>query len=109
MQKAIQLLKSKDFLEMGHWEHFGSSLPGVYYAWRHGSNDEMEYVSLVSYEGKFVEAVYEKYLVSKNTRVPKSKDFKAKDEVHSDFQKRGFLPVEVALCHGFKQLEEFLK
>ena len=58
---------------------------------------DFRYLSLVSYEGRFVEAVYHVYLATRNTRMPKGRDVTKEGDRYSDFQKRGFKSVFSAL------------
>jgi hypothetical protein len=97
--------------------HFGEKgkenvLPHVYYASRQGEQDGLplfEYVSLVYYDGKFCEAVYESYIAKKNSRAPSGRDEKPKGEKYSKFEKSGQKAIFSMLYRNWKELGNKLK
>lgn len=101
--EMIQKLESCGFIPHDHKDHFGCVIPYVYYGYRKVGS-EHEYVSLVSYENRFVEAVYERYLNKKNTRSV-GRDHKKKEDKYSEFQKRGFSPVTTLLSRDWETLK----
>lgn len=101
VNRICHIFLTAGFKPEDHIPHFGSVLSGVNYLRR-----DFTYVSIVSYEGEFCEAVYEVYFASKNTRAPKGRDTKGKDVKYSDFQLRGFVPVEM---HLLRTEEEIMK
>jgi hypothetical protein len=64
-------------------------------------NKGFHYVSLTSYEGRFVEGVYEVYLTVKNTR---AKGNPKREEA----EKRGFLPKSATIFRSLHELEKLL-
>jgi hypothetical protein len=101
VEEIIKYLASLGFAELTHKEHFGENIPYVYYCGRGN-----EYISLTSYEGRFVEGCYELYLAPKNTRRPKGRDTKRDKEEYTEWQKKGFLPIKTTLP---KSLDDFYK
>jgi hypothetical protein len=101
MKEYVQLLTEQGFAPHPHHEHFGvkvgQELPGVYYAHRCRLGVH-EYVSLVSYEGKFCEAVYEAFAAKKNTYQPKG------NVKSAELAKRGFLAVLTGLPRNLPDL-----
>ncbi len=101
MKEFVQLLSEQGFAPHSHAEHFGvkqgQELPGVYYAHRCRLGVH-EYVSLVSYEGKFCEAVYEAFAAKKNTYQPKG------NVKLAELAKRGFLAVLTGLPRSLVDL-----
>lgn len=101
MKHFLDLLNANGFLPADQMKHFGSVLPGVYYAYK-VRGGIYEYVSLVSYEGRFCEAVYELYMAEKNT-------FRAKGTPKpSELAKRGFLQLVAALPRTMADLTKYV-
>jgi hypothetical protein len=94
------------FTPHSHKEHFGCEIPYVDYLYKKG--EKHVYVSLSNYDGKFVEAVYEEYLAPKNTRI-KGKNNVPKQGEYSEFQKKGFEPVDIKLFRDENELIEYAK
>ena len=68
MDNYRNLLTDLGFAPADHKKDFGDIIPYVDYSYRKLPNGSFQYVSLISYEGKFCEAVYEIYKGEKNTR-----------------------------------------
>ena len=104
-----QLLTKHGFAEHDHKEHFGYVIPYVYYASRSAKKLDgfllYEYVSLVSYDGKFCEAVYEAYINKKNSYAGKGKDEKLANSPYSKFQKSGQKMVDGNIFRNLNDLE----
>lgn len=98
MKSYIDLLSRYGYIVRDHVKDFGQVIPYVYYALRKRGNVH-EYVSLVSYEGQFCEAVYELFYAEKNTY--KRSNFKP-----SESAKRGFTSLLSALPRSFVDLEK---
>lgn len=98
-------LLARGFALHNHKEHFGCEIPYVDYLYKKGQTHV--YVSLVNYDGKFCEAVYEEYLAPKNTYV-KGKNNKPKPGEYSEFQKKGFEAIALGLFRNEKELLEKL-
>lgn len=82
-------LQSIGFTPYDHEPHFGAELPGVTYLYRtFGTNHQ--YVSLISYEGRTVEAVFESYHAPKNTK--RGANLKSREA-----QDKGFAPLAARL------------
>lgn len=69
---------------------------------------DFRYLSLISYQGVFVEAHYQVFLTTRDTRVPKGRDSAKEGEQYSDFQKRGFRSVFAALPRTRDELTSVL-
>lgn len=112
MDKFKSLLSSQGFAEHDQTVHFSQIYPHVYYAFRNskkaGSFPLWEYVSLVSHNGKFCEAVYEVYINKKNSYNPKGKDEMGKNEKYSKFQKSGQKTIFAMLYRDLAQFEKVL-
>lgn len=105
LAEVITPFLAAGFAPEPHEPHFETVLSGVTYLRRGHA-----YVSLVSYENRFVETVWEVYLAPKNTRRPKGPDTKEKDAngkeaKYSDHQLRGFVPIETRLLRTREDLE----
>lgn len=101
MKLYINLLEHYGFQPAGQKEDFGYVIPYVHYALRKRGNIH-EYVSLVSYEGEFVEAVYELFIDQKNP-------YKKGKLKSSEMAKRGFNGVFYALARSFSDLENLVR
>jgi hypothetical protein len=97
MKPFLDLLNANGFMPADQDKHFGTVIPYVYYAHKQHGNLR-EYVSLVSYEGKFVEAVCELYLNEKNTYRPKG------TPKQSELAKRGFVSLRSSLVRSYEEL-----
>lgn len=108
-----KLLNQNGFVEHDHKEHFGYVIPYVYYAFRQTKKLDgfplWEYVSLVYYDGKMVEAVYEAYINKKNSYAGKGKDEKLANSPYSKFQKSGQKMVDGNIFRSLVDLENKLK
>ena len=98
MQPYVDLLTQNGFSSADQTKDFGRELPGVYYAVKKRGSIH-EYVSLVSYEGKFCEAVYEVFASEKNPRNPKGNNY-------LDRAKRGFDQLLGSLPRSLEDLEK---
>jgi hypothetical protein len=67
MKPYIDLVVQYNFKEHDQIKDFDYIIPYMHYFLRKGEN-VYEYISLVSYEGKFCEAVYEIYLSEKSRK-----------------------------------------
>ena len=97
MKNYLEFLTQNGYVPADQVKDFGSELCGVYYFFKKRATS-WEYVSLVFYEDKFCEAVYELYITEKNTRRPKGTP-KA-----SELAKRGYNVLATALA---RTLEDF--
>ena len=96
--QILNNLVKKDFLFHPHKEHFGCEIPYVDYLYKQ-DGDKHVYLSVVNYDGETVEVVREVYLTKKNTRI-KGKNNTPKEGEYSEFQKKGFHPIEIKLLRG---------
>jgi hypothetical protein len=101
MKHFLDLLNANGFVPADQVKHFGKVIPYVYYAFR-VRNGVHEYVSLVFYEGKFVEAVYELYMAEKNTYRVKG------TPKQSERAKRGFASLTGSLLRSYETLLSFV-
>lgn len=113
MNKEVEFLRANGFVQKNHKEHFGGELPNVLYAERFVKQQDglplWEYVSLVFFNGAFVEAVYEAYVNKKNSYAGKGKDEKPTGQKYSKFEKSGQKPVMATLYRNLEELGEKLK
>lgn len=107
MANIYQKLILLGFVDHEHVPHFGSVLRGVDYLYKKVDNCHI-YISLVNYDGVFCEAICEKYVALKNTRV-KGVNNKPNLGELSAFHKKGFLPIEVMSFRSENELFEYLK
>jgi hypothetical protein len=81
MKEYLELLTRNGYVPTDQTKDFGSELHNVHYLIKKRATS-WEYVSLVFYEDKFCEAVYELYMAEKNTRrakgTPKASEFAKK-------------------------------
>lgn len=114
VNKEVQFLANHGFTEHSQKEHFGDSVPYVYYASRQTKKLDgvplWEYVTLVFYfdNGAFLEAVYEAYVAKKNSYAGKGKDEKPAGQKYSKFEKSGQKPVFALLYRDLNELEKKL-
>lgn len=85
-------------------DHFGYFISGLAYMYRTGQGAH-EYLSLISYENRVIEVIYERYLAPKNTRRPKGKDFTKAGAAHSDHQMKGYSPVALSIYRDWDELK----
>lgn len=83
------------------FKDFSDNIKNVDYLYR-VLDGRYQYVCLVNYDGKFVEAVLEEYLAVKNTRRPKAP---LKME---ELQARGFYPTRITLGRSWQDVESFI-
>jgi hypothetical protein len=100
MNDYIQLLTVQGYSQSDHIGDFGYEIPYVYYALRKRGTVH-EYVSLVSYDGKFCEAVYELFMTKKNP-------YKKGNLKESEFAKKGMIPLTATLSRSFVDLENII-
>ena len=98
MSELLELFLATGFAPHEHEGHFGCKIPYVDYLYKQ-DGDKHVYLSVVNYDNKPVEIVYEVYLTKKNTRI-KGKNNIPKEGEYSEFQKKGFHPIEVKLLRG---------
>lgn len=91
-----EFAKSVGFTSADQVAHFEYQIPYVDYLSR-SRDGQHEYLSLVHYEGQFVEAVYEIFLAPKQTRRPKGRDSKVKDSKYTRWQLDGFVSARATL------------
>jgi len=84
------LLLQAGFVNSDQVKDFGAVLKDVDYLFRK-KGDVYEYVSLMYFEGRLLEVVYEGYLAPKNTRKPKG-DLASKESL-----RLGYTPQAVAI------------
>jgi hypothetical protein len=102
MKRFIDLLTDQGFIPADQVKDFGMEVEGVYYAVRK-REAIYEYVSLMSYEGRFVEACYELFMAEKNTRKPKGM------LKYSEMIKRGFSPLAASLPRSLHELAQVVQ
>ena len=78
---------------------FGGILNGVSYFTKTNNKNQIQYFSIISYEGEFCEAVYELFNVTKRQGKPKGK------QKYEELQKIGFAPLETALCRSLEEIK----
>lgn len=103
--ELVELFKKNGFEERDEKEQkdaLGGVIPYVFYALRIREG-RYQYISLVSYQGEFCEAVWEVFSTKKNTRMPKNKAMK-----REELEKLGCVAVTLALLRSKEQLEAIL-
>ena len=102
MQNLINLLTKHGFVPENQEKDFGMNIKYVYYCSRYHMS-KYEYISLVSYDGKFLEAIYEHYLAPKNNK----KKLKLKNEKEIiESQKLGLIAYRATLLRNEKEIIE---
>lgn len=113
LSEATNLVAARGFTIRPQIPHYGEESSHCAYLYRndgevisYGEKDFQvwEYILLVSYEGCFLEAIYEKYLAPKETRRPKGRDVQKVGDPYTDHQKRGFLPIYITILRSEEEL-----
>ena len=113
MVKYKNLLLSYGFVERLQKPDFESHDESCLYCERNAKSVNgyplYEYVLLISYDGKFCEAVYEQYVNKKDTFKAKGRDEKKPNEPYSKFQKMGKASVYATIFRSLEDLEGKIK
>ena len=100
MQPYIDLLTQNGYVPADQKKDFGAEISYVRYLLRKRGTIH-EYVSLVSYDGKFCEAVYELYAAEKNVG-------RAKGNNNLDKAKRGYDLLLASLPRSMEDLTKYV-
>ena len=98
LKTTSDLLARNGFTPGDQAKDFGEVIPYVEYATR-VKDGRHQYFSIISYEGRFCEAVWEVYLKPKNTRRPKGV------QDRKQLETGGYVAVETGLLRSLAEIE----
>lgn len=94
----VDLLIDSGYIHVDQLDHFDYTVPYLFYLYRVNKHYH-EYISIVTYDGGFCEAIQELFLSPKKTKArPKGKDSQRKGDPYTEFQRKGFAPAHTAIA-----------